>query len=35
LLDDMEMALISLRRRLSSGDGAPQPGSDPLSPARA
>ena len=35
LLDDMEMALISLRRRLSSGDGSPQPGSDPLSPARA
>jgi ribonuclease P protein component len=35
LLDDMEMALISLRRRLSSGDGAPKPGSDPLSPARA
>ena len=35
LLDDMEMALISLRRRLSSGDGAPQPGSDPLSSARA
>lgn len=35
LLDDMEMALISLRRRLSSGDGVPQPGSDPLSSARA
>lgn len=34
LLDDMEMALISLRRRLSSGDGAPQ-GSNPLTPARA
>lgn len=35
LLDDMEMALISLRRRLSTGDSAPQPGSDPLLPARA
>ena len=35
LLDDMETALISLRRRLSSGDGAPQPGSDFLSSARA
>lgn len=35
LLDDMEMALISLRRRLSPGDGAPKPGSDPLTPARA
>ncbi|MEQ1609944.1 MAG: ribonuclease P protein component [Hyphomonadaceae bacterium] len=35
LLDDMERALISLRRRLSSGDGAPQPGADPLSSARA
>jgi ribonuclease P protein component len=35
LLDDMEKALISLRRRLSTGDSAPQPGSDPLSPARA
>ncbi len=35
LLDDMEMALLSLRRRLSPGDSAPQPGSDPLSPARA
>ena len=36
LLDDMEMALISLRRRLSSsGDGTPQPGSDSLSSAKA
>ncbi len=35
LLDDMEMALISLRRRLSSGDGSPKPGSDTLSSARA
>lgn len=35
LLDDMEMALLSLRRRLSPGDGAPKPGSDPLTPARA
>ena len=35
LLDDMEMALVSLRRRLSPGDGAPKPGTDPLTPARA
>lgn len=35
LLDDMETALISLRRRLSSPDGAPKSGSDPLSSARA
>jgi ribonuclease P protein component len=35
LLDDMERALISLRRRLSPGDDAPQPGADPLSSARA
>lgn len=34
LLDDMEMALVSLRRRFSSGDGAPRPGADPSS-ARA
>jgi ribonuclease P protein component len=34
LLDDMETALLSLRRRIATGEDAPRPRSDRSSPAK-